>query len=234
MTPLLAAVLAATAVVIGVPGAQAPRSRLARLAGRDVSTAHRSGGAWLPYASPLAVVALGAPGLLLTAAVVVALRLWSRDGPRRRERLREAELLRSAPLVCELLASCLESGADVVTAARTVAASVGEPMAEPLIRYAARLAQGAPHRQAIDHMGAGVLDRLGAVLSAGDDAGPGLAAALRSMASDERAQAASSAQAAGKRAGVWAVGPLTLCFLPAFVLVGVVPVVVATFGDLLR
>jgi len=39
-----------------------------------------------------------------------------------------------------------------------------------------------------------------------------------------------AAQAAARRAGVLAVGPLGLCFLPAFVLVGVVPLVAGLVG----
>ena len=41
-------------------------------------------------------------------------------------------------------------------------------------------------------------------------------------------------EAAGQRAGVLLVLPLGLCFLPAFVLAGIVPVIVAVLGDVLR
>jgi hypothetical protein len=59
---------------------------------------------------------------------------------------------------------------------------------------------------------------------------------LRALADDERDQARWAAEAAAQRAGVRAVGPLVACFLPAFVLVGVVPLVVGVaeqvVGDL--
>jgi pilus assembly protein TadC len=234
VTPLPSALLAAAAVLSCLPSTQSRRARLARVAGRPHSTSRRDRGAWLAYAAPLAVVVFGVAGLVMTAAVLVAVWIWSRDEPRRRDRARDAALQRAAPLACELLAGCLEAGADLGTAVRSVAAAVGGPLADPLVRYAARLSIGDAPSDAARHLGGGVLERLAAPLSAGDGAGPGLAGALRLLAADERAEAAASAQAAGKRAGVWAVGPLTLCFLPAFVLVGVVPVVVATFGDLVH
>jgi len=42
-----------------------------------------------------------------------------------------------------------------------------------------------------------------------------------------------AADAAARRAGVLIVLPLGLCFLPAFVLAGLVPVIVAVLGDVL-
>jgi pilus assembly protein TadC len=41
-------------------------------------------------------------------------------------------------------------------------------------------------------------------------------------------------EAAARRAGVLVVLPLGLCFLPAFVFAGLVPVIVAVLGDVLR
>jgi pilus assembly protein TadC len=52
------------------------------------------------------------------------------------------------------------------------------------------------------------------------------AAVLARLADAQRAAAARAAQARVRRAGVLATAPLGLCFLPAFVLTGVVPTVV--------
>jgi Flp pilus assembly protein TadB len=48
-----------------------------------------------------------------------------------------------------------------------------------------------------------------------------------------RADRSLAAEAAARRAGVLIVLPLGLCFLPAFLLAGLVPVVVAVIGDVL-
>ena len=55
--------------------------------------------------------------------------------------------------------------------------------------------------------------------------GAPLADSVRRLAADERERARWAALERARRAGVQAVGPLAACFLPAFVLVGVVPVV---------
>jgi hypothetical protein len=60
-----------------------------------------------------------------------------------------------------------------------------------------------------------------------------MAIALERLAEDLRCDRAAAAEAAVRRVSVLAVLPLGLCFLPAFVLTGVVPVVasiVSGFG----
>lgn len=53
-----------------------------------------------------------------------------------------------------------------------------------------------------------------------------LARGMEQVAADVRAQSRAAAEARAHRAGVLAMAPLGLCFLPAFVCLGVVPVVV--------
>ncbi|MEU8614146.1 secretion system protein, partial [Actinoplanes sp. NPDC048791] len=57
--------------------------------------------------------------------------------------------------------------------------------------------------------------------------------ALTRLADDLRGDRSVAVEAAAHRAGVLIVLPLGLCFLPAFVLAGLVPVVVAVLGDVL-
>jgi hypothetical protein len=61
-----------------------------------------------------------------------------------------------------------------------------------------------------------------------------LAEAIAALALQCRQDAAHRAAAAGERAAVLIAGPLGLCFLPAFVCLGVVPVVAGLAGDLLQ
>lgn len=56
---------------------------------------------------------------------------------------------------------------------------------------------------------------------------------LEQLAADVRAEATFAAAERGRRAGVHVVAPLALCFLPAFVLVAVVPVVFGLGASLL-
>ena len=63
--------------------------------------------------------------------------------------------------------------------------------------------------------------------------GAPLAETVAAVADEQRRAARWSAEAAARRAGVLAVGPLAVCFLPAFVLIGVVPVILAVAGEVL-
>ncbi|WP_239393361.1 type II secretion system F family protein, partial [Frankia sp. CiP3] len=58
-----------------------------------------------------------------------------------------------------------------------------------------------------------------------EDSGARLAATLARLADQTRAHHQEHALAAARRAGVTAVAPLGLCFLPAFLALGVVPVI---------
>ncbi|TFV57943.1 UNVERIFIED_ORG: type II secretion protein F, partial [Bacillus sp. AZ43] len=57
--------------------------------------------------------------------------------------------------------------------------------------------------------------------------------ALRALAADARAASRAATEEAVRRAGIWVLAPLGLCFLPAFVCLGVVPMVLGIAGDVL-
>ena len=65
------------------------------------------------------------------------------------------------------------------------------------------------------------------------DSGARLAGAFSDTADQLRAEQLQRTLAKGQRAGVWALLPLGCCFLPAFVCLGVVPVVIGTAGQVL-
>jgi hypothetical protein len=72
---------------------------------------------------------------------------------------------------------------------------------------------------------------LGRVLVRAGESGSTVAPALRALAADGRAAARAATEAAVRRAGVWVLAPLGLCFLPAFVCLGVVPLILGIAGD---
>lgn len=61
--------------------------------------------------------------------------------------------------------------------------------------------------------------------------GSALAQGVAELAEQSRQEAMHAATAAAERAGVLIAGPLGLCFLPAFILLGVVPVVAGLAGQ---
>jgi len=174
-------------------------------------------------------------GLLAGLAVILPLRrALARIEPpaARRERQRAASDL---PYVVDLLAAGLRAGLPIERAVRVVAEAVGGPVADRLGRVDRALALGlSPARAwaALSDLPAG--GRLVTAVTRSADSGAALAAAFERLADDLRAGRTVEADAAARRAGVLIVLPLGLCFLPAFVFAGVVPVIVAVLGDVLR
>lgn len=62
--------------------------------------------------------------------------------------------------------------------------------------------------------------------------GAALAGVARALAADARARTGEAAEARAQRASVLISGPLALCFLPAFLCLGVVPIVLGLAGVL--
>lgn len=71
-----------------------------------------------------------------------------------------------------------------------------------------------------------------AAISRTESSGAKLAATLIRVSARARQESHAATIAAARRAGVMAVAPLGLCFLPAFLLLGVVPVVIGSAPDL--
>ncbi|RAG85294.1 type II secretion protein F [Streptacidiphilus pinicola] len=183
----------------------------------------------------LAVLVGGPTGWLL-GAVVAALGLRflpAPPGTEERARRRESELLRSQlPLAADLLAGCMASWCPPDAAVAAVAEAMPQPIAGRLVAAAVQLSMGADPEACWDRLGAAepVLAPLGRCLARAASSGAPPAAGLARLADAERASAAREAGARVRRAGVLATAPLGLCFLPAFVLVGVVPVVTGLAG----
>ncbi len=142
------------------------------------------------------------------------------------DRHRRERLVAQAPEVVDLLAACLASGAPVDAAAQAVADAVGEPVAEPLRGLVASLRLGADPavawRTLTQTPG---LRPMAVAVARSVDSGAPLATVLPRVADDLRRRARAEVQVAAEQAGVRAVAPLAACFLPAFLLLGVVPVI---------
>ncbi|MCX5212047.1 type II secretion system F family protein [Kitasatospora sp. NBC_00240] len=173
----------------------------------------------------------GAGGLAvgLLVGVVLHRRLPRPRSPARRYAAAEQQALsRQLPLTAELLAACLGSCASPSQAVAAVAHSVGAPMGRRLATVSAELALGARPELGWGRLGeeCPVLAPLGRCLVRASVGGAPPAGPLLSLARAERAVAARAAHARVRRAGVLATAPLGVCFLPAFVLISVVPVVI--------
>ncbi|MFK3981523.1 type II secretion system F family protein [Micromonospora sp. NPDC050397] len=256
---VLALAVAAMAVAAGRPAGRLTRQRLVRLdldvrRHRDVGSAAvaehgdtpvsgRLGGSRRPDRIRLGAVLGGvAVAIVLggwsgpAAGVLAGIlldRLLRRLEPAssRRRRLREVSDL---PLGADMLASALRAGAPVDRAVLSVAEALGGPLGERLHRVGRTLRLGGEPEEAWAHLGpVEGADRLSAAAVRTSTSGAALAGALTRLADDLRADRATTVEAAARRAGVLIVLPLGLCFLPAFILAGLVPVIVAVLGDVL-
>lgn len=205
----------------------------------EAPRAGRPRAACLVLAAACLLVLPNALGIAAAAAAAVL-------GPRLLERLEPAEVRRrrvrlesDLPLLLDLLAACLAGGATLPAAAASVASALPGPAGERLAGVAAALAVGTPPSQAWAVLAGPAPDDdpLGPAarsLARAAEGGAPVAAAVNRLAADARLRARADGERSARRAGVLAVAPLGLCFLPAFVLLGVVPVVAGLAGPVLR
>jgi pilus assembly protein TadC len=183
----------------------------------------------------VAVLVGGWPGVLVGLGTAVLLvRYLGRLEPAHLRRERERAGL-DLPYAADLVAAALRAGLPTEQAVRVVAEALGGPLGVRLDRVAGALGLGVAPVDAwrpLHDLPAGTRVAAAAVRSA--DSGAALAGALARLADDVRAARLATVEAAAHRAGVLVVLPLGLCFLPAFVVAGIVPVIVAVLGDVLQ
>lgn len=188
-------------------------SRHARVAGGLAGVA-----AWLLLGGTAGIVAGAGCALLLPLALA---RLEPAASRRRR-----LELVRTAPLVADLLAASLAAGVPLDRAVSVVARAVGGAPMAVLAGIHRRVALG--EAPAVAWTTAADLPGLGGIARAvarSARTGAPLAELLTAAAADLRAEAAAAGLAEVRATAVRAVLPLGLCLLPAFTLLGVVPIV---------
>ncbi len=238
---VIIAVLAALAAWLLVP--PSPDSRLHRVLGRRTpgpadgsADAPTSGDARAPnWLMPVCAVTFGlgiaivlgsVVGLVLgIAGAVVIPRLLTRleSKETRQERL---AITRQQPDAADLLAATLASGAPPARAVTAVASAMDEPMRGMLRTVASALDLGAPSSEAWELADPGhLLTSISAAFVRSESSGAPLSDVLAGAAQDLRRQHRIHVEVAARAAGVHAVAPLGACFLPAFMLIGAVPII---------
>ncbi|MFF3750484.1 type II secretion system F family protein [Streptomyces sp. NPDC002018] len=176
----------------------------------------------------------GAAGWLVGLVGAYGVRRWLRSrrpgdgGP-------ADEAARQLPLAADLLAACLAAGAGPREAAEAVGESLGGPVGDRLARTAAELRLGGEPAEAWGRLGeipgaAGLARCLERAAATGAPA----AEPVSRLAEGLRAERSRAALARAQRAQVLITAPVGLCFLPAFLAVGVVPVLIGLASGLLK
>jgi len=214
-----------------------PRSPVSPLGGPAAASLPRRhsrlvGGAAAGVA--VAVAVGGAVGVALgVGAAVLAGQVLGRLEPAAARRFR-AERLAALPDALDLVSTALSAGLPVPAALAAAAHACGGPLAADLERVAELSALGAgPAAAWADHADDPVLGPVARAAERSADSGSALAGSLARLAADRRAEAILRAESAARRAGVLAMAPLGLCFLPAFICLGVVPVVIGIAAEVL-
>ena len=182
-----------------------------------------------------AAALLMAAAILLTAGPGIARRRMGLMAPRlvtHRERQSGTDPFATASAL-DVLSVCLSAGMTVPAAVSATADFAPTGLAELLRRAGDLLALGADPDTAWQvgdtDDSCAALARLARRSAA---SGSALAAAVAELAEQERHRVSHAAAAAAERAGVLIAGPLGLCFLPAFVCLGIVPVVAGLAGEI--
>lgn len=132
----------------------------------------------------------------------------------------------------DLLATCLSAGLTVPDAVAAAGRRLPAPAGDTVRRVSGLLALGADPAQAWAGAAAHP-DLAGVARAAGRSASTGsaLGRAARSEAARLRGELADRAEERAQRAAVRITAPLGLCFLPAFLVLGIVPVVIGLAGQ---
>jgi Flp pilus assembly protein TadB len=181
---------------------------------------------------------------LAAACVALATFLWLRPPPTSRLsrvfdptshvalkraqqcKTRQVSSASQAPLVADLLGAALDAGLPVSTATEVVHSAVTGAIAREVEVVIRAYSMGAGVDEAWRRLEPySVLAPVAHAVVRSYDSGAALSPALRACAEDMRREHRARAEIAARSAGVRAIGPLTACFLPAFLLLGVLPLV---------
>ncbi len=169
--------------------------------------------------------------------LAVAVTVWqavTRMEPPAHRRRRE-QLVAALPHVVDLVASSLAVGAPPATAVKLAAMAVDLPMREELLLVTSRLDLGLdPVRVWTDVGRHAQLGALGRALARATESGAPVSEAVSRLGEDLRRNARADVENRARAVGVKAAAPLGLCLLPAFILVGVVPLVAGSIGTVLN
>lgn len=231
---ILAGLVAGAAVLASQPSTQLVRGR--------VGTPMLASGAqprrvrWAaPVGAGLAVLLVmdGPVAMVLAMSAAYLLHRRTRSAAAEPQRAASARRALELPIAVEVLASCLSIGATQEQALDAVAHGLGGSLAVDFSRAAGALRVGADVAEAWSLVPSADLRSLASVLSRAHITGAPVAPQLWMLADQHRQQARLVAMDAARTLGVRSTGPLGLCFLPAFVLVAIVPLVLSLFAPAL-
>ncbi|WP_343236458.1 type II secretion system F family protein [Streptomyces sp. NEAU-S7GS2] len=216
------------------------RARWRRRTTPEKDGAPRNGRPW-EWAGPLGAAGLvvilvgGMAGVLAGLAVgYAAHRYLARQRGAEAVRSAAAEVRAELAPAGDLLAACLAAGAGPRESAEAVGRSLDGPVAERLRQVAAELRLGGEPAVVWPRLAAlPGAEGLGRSMERAGISGVPAVESVSRIAAELRAEQARAATAQARRAGVLVTLPLSACFLPAFLTLGVAPVLIGLASGLL-
>jgi len=184
-------------------------------------------------ADALGVLLKSHTGFVCTA-IAVALQIAGLAWTDRLSRSHTDPLHTELAVASDLMAAALRAGSPVPSAVLHTGDVLEGPLSAPLTQIGRELAAAVAPRQAWQRIGH--LDAARRLTNAAQrtaESGAAMSGALTRCADDLRVDAAHEREARVQRASVLLMLPLGLCFLPAFLLAGLVPVVLAVVSEVL-
>ncbi|MBH0781359.1 type II secretion system F family protein [Nocardia bovistercoris] len=197
------------------------------------------------YAVAVSLVLVACALLMLPGRVAVVRRMRGLRSEVGEWGVAKGRAARDDPLavasVLDLFAACLRAGLPMAVAARAVARTAPGALGSALTHAADLLALGSDATMAWERAAADARDgrvaaeveSLARMARRSARSGSSLAVAISELAEQRRGAIEDAAAARAERAGVLIGGPLGLCFLPAFLCLGIVPVVIGLAGRVL-
>jgi tight adherence protein C len=154
----------------------------------------------------------------------------------RRARVRQARIEAHVPDLIEVLVATTEAGLNPMVAFQRSSEVVRGALGDELARTTRQIGLGTPWRTALEQLEARIsvpaLRRLVVALARSHRLGTSLSATLRAVAIDLRDARRARAEELARRAPIRMLFPLVFLILPAFLLLTVGPVVLATLRSL--
>ena len=154
----------------------------------------------------------------------------------RRVRTRRARLTAAVPGMVEVLVAATQAGLGPAMAFRRTAEVLGGPMGEELRLTAQEIDMGVPWEPALGRLARRTdipsIHRLVATLTRSTRLGTSVVASLRGVADDLRRERRARAEEMARKAPIKMLFPLVFLILPAFLLLTVGPVLMATLRSL--
>ncbi len=148
----------------------------------------------------------------------------------RRSAARRSAVLASLPDTLELLAACAKAGSSIRQSFELAAEHDPGPLGEAMRQAVRAIEHGAPARAVYldlaERTGVPELNTVAATLRRCESLGTSVAGTLAALAADMRDRRRSRADEEARRLPVRVLFPVVLCFLPAFVLLTIAPVLV--------